>query len=98
MSDRTNIETEVIEDANVPVLPEKDAYAPDDISTALFGAEGAFQGGKRVRAYLRATYTRKPEDKGKSWTLAPEVARSTFAHFLAQRTTDADVVTEDDAK
>lgn len=81
-----------------PTLPEKEAYAPQDIAVALVGESNAFQFGKRVRAYLRATYTRPTEAKGKSWTLAPEVARATFDHFLAERVTEDSVVTSDDAK
>ena len=86
----------VVEDSNVPTLPEKEAYAPNDIALALVGEQDAFQTGKRVRAYLRATYTRPSDNKGKSWTLSPEVARSTFDHFLNMRTVEA-VTTEADA-
>lgn len=82
--------------SNGPTLPKRDTYAPNDIAEAVFGREGAFQGGKRIRAYLRANYTRKPESKGKTWTLAPNVAQSVFDHFISERTSE--VTEADDAK
>lgn len=79
-------------EAETPTLPEQDAYAPNDIALALFGKDGAFQGGKRVRAYLRANYTRAPELKNKSWTLRPATARKVFDHFVHEQTSEADAV------
>lgn len=80
---------------NVPTLPERETYTPDDLALILFGREGAFKGAKSVRAYLRATYTRPIEMKNKSWILDRSVAQETFDHFLSQRVT-AKVVTSDD--
>jgi hypothetical protein len=70
-------------------LPERDVYSPDDIAVALYGVMGAFQGGKRVRAYLRATYTRDVSQKGKSWILAPDVARDVFDTLAREKVTSA---------
>jgi hypothetical protein len=70
-------------------LPERDVYSPDDIAVALYGVMGAFQGGKRVRAYLRATYTRDVSQKGKSWILTPPVARDVFDTLSREKVTSA---------
>lgn len=75
------------------LLGEGDTFAPNKLATALFGDEGAFQGGKRVRAYLRATYPRNAEQKNTTWTLSRDVAIATVAAFLAKRVT-SNVTTE----
>jgi hypothetical protein len=77
-------------------LPARDTYAPEDIATALYGRDGAFQGAKRVRAYLRATYTRDVSQKGKSWILSPEVATHVFDTLASEKVTS--VVTEADKR
>lgn len=69
------------------VLPERDMYAPEDIALALYGKDGAFQGAKRVRAFLRATYTRDVSQKGKSWILSREVAQHVFDTLSAEKVT-----------
>jgi len=44
---------------------------------------------KRVRAYLRANFTRPIEAKNTSWMLSAEVAEAVIEHFTAS-VTDAD--------
>lgn len=77
-------------------LPARDTYSPEDIAVALYGRDGAFQGAKRVRAYLRASFTRDPSQKGKSWLLSPDVATVVFDTLVTEKVTS--VVTLSDAK
>jgi hypothetical protein len=72
-------------DVNVPVLPERETYTPDDLALILFGREGAFKGAKSIRGHLRATYPRPVEMKNKSWIIGPNMAKEVFAYFLNQR-------------
>lgn len=41
--------------------------------------------GKLVRAYLRKTFTRKPEAKNTAWVLTNDQADKVREHFLARR-------------
>jgi hypothetical protein len=66
-------------------LPKRDTYTPGDLASALFGAEGAFQGAKRVRAYLRTKYPRVADSRNTSWVLAPDVARDVFDTLNKQK-------------
>lgn len=88
-------QTENTNDTPAVVLPEGDTFAPNAVAELLFGKDGSFQGGKRVRAFLRATYTRPADAKGKTWTIDRTVAQATVDHFLALRTSAT--VTADDA-
>ena len=81
--------------ATVIELPEGDSFAPNTLAELLFGKDGAYEGGKRVRGYLRANFTRPVENKGKTWTLDRTVAQQTLDHFIALRTTER--TTADDA-
>jgi hypothetical protein len=80
---------------NTPQLPERDVYTPHDIAVVAFGAERAFQGGKIVRDWLRATYTRPREMRNTSWLLSPEVAQQALDAMLSRRVET--VVTTSDA-
>jgi len=51
------------------------AYRPEDLAARL-GLDG-----RRVRHFLRETYTRAEEERGQDWYLAPEQAETVLAHF-----------------
>jgi len=44
---------------------------------------------KRLRAYLRATFTRPIEAKNTSWAITPDAANAAREHFAKQQTGDA---------
>lgn len=41
---------------------------------------------KRLRAYLRANFTRPAEQKNTSWTIAPDAIKGARAHFAPKAT------------
>jgi hypothetical protein len=84
-------------ESNERVLTERATYRPDEIASDLWGSEHAFEGGKRIRNYLRANFTRSPELKGTAWVLAPDVAAYVFEVFANATVTEVPVVTLDDA-
>jgi len=54
---------------------EKKSYTPTELATEL-GVDP-----KRVRAWLRAEYTRDPEAKNTSWHLSEDVAEAVRVRF-----------------
>jgi hypothetical protein len=78
-------------------LTERATHRPDEIASDLWGAEHSYEGGKRIRNYLRANFTRSPELKGTAWLLAPEVAAYVFEVFENATVTEVPVVTLDDS-
>ena len=82
---------------NERTLIERASYRPDEIAADLWGAEHSFEGGKRIRNYLRANFTRAPELKGTAWILAPDVAAYVFEIFANATVTEVPVVTLGDA-
>jgi hypothetical protein len=78
---------------NERMLTERASHRPDQIASDLWGTEHAFEGGKRIRNYLRANFTRAPELKGTAWILAPDVAAYVFEIFANATVTEVPVVT-----
>lgn len=78
---------------NAIVLPDGDTFTPGQLSTLIFGEANAYQGGKRVRSYLRAKYARPSEAKNTSWILSRDVAQDVLDTFTAKTIT---VVTAND--
>jgi hypothetical protein len=74
-------------------LTERGSHRPDEIASDLWGTEHSFEGGKRIRNYLRANLTRAPELKGTAWVLAPDVAAHVFEIFSNMTVTEVPVVT-----
>ena len=81
---------------NDRTLTERTTYRPDEIAADLWGADRAFEGGKRIRNFLRANVARTPEQKGTAWILDPEAAERVFAIFANATVTEAAIVELDD--
>jgi len=75
-------------------LTERATYRPDEIAADLWGSEHAFEGGKRIRNYLRANHTRSPELKGTAWVLGPNAAAQVFEVFANATVNAIEVVDE----
>ena len=75
-------------------LTERETYRPDEIASDLWGADRAFEGGKRIRNYLRANHTRAPELKGTAWVLGPNAAAQVFDVFANATVNDLEVIDE----
>ena len=81
MADAQAPEVEEIEETEVFVTP-----------TEIADATGADP--KRVRAHLRAKYTRPLAQKNQSWKLSAEVAAAVIEHFEAGEEIEEDEVDE----
>lgn len=79
-------------ESNERTLTERATHRPDEIASDLWGSEHAFEGGKRIRNWLRANATRAPELKGTAWILQPDVAAYVFEIFANATVTEAQVV------
>lgn len=66
--------------ANAQVEAPAKTFTPTELATAL-GVDP-----KRIRAYLRANFTRPIEAKNTSWMLDAEVAEVVIEHFTAKVT------------
>jgi hypothetical protein len=78
------------------MLTERTTHRPDEIASDLWGSDRAFEGGKRIRNYLRANVQRAPEAKGTAWILSPEAAERVFEVFANATVTEAQIVELDE--
>jgi len=77
-------DVEEVEELEVDETEKPETFTPTQLAEALNVDP------KRLRAYLRANFTRDPAMKGKSWHLSAEVAAIVIEHF----TTKEDEVVE----
>jgi len=75
-------------------LTERATHRPDEIAADLWGSEHAFEGGKRIRNWLRANHTRPIELKGTAWVLGPNAAAQVFEVFANATVNEAVVIDE----
>lgn len=79
MTDQSN--AIAAEDENAVEVPyTSDALVRPEALASILGLSG-----KVVRAYLRATFPRRPEAKGTTWVLTGDQANATFVHFVERR-------------
>jgi hypothetical protein len=83
-------------DNDTRMLTERTTHRPDEIAADLWGADRAFEGGKRIRNYLRANVARPAEQKGTAWILQPDAAERIFEVFANATVTEAQLISLDD--